>query len=102
MLITTDSTVGSPSVKVLRNRRWSWDERSPSLTSSWKISKDHGYFLPTRINEVLLHGIGDAYSKSRMKRQHELRRMTSNRMGRESESGWSVGVYFSWKSIISY
>ena len=57
-----------------------WDERSPSLASSWKISKDHSYFLPTRgINEV--HGIGDAYSKSRMKRQHELRRMTSNRTG---------------------
>ena len=46
-------------------------------------------------------GIGDAYSKSRMKRQHELRRMTSNRMGCDSEPGWSVGVYFSWKSIIS-
>ena len=79
-----------------------WDERSPSLASYWKISKDHSYFLPTRgINEVL-HGIGDAYSKSRMKRQHELRRMTSNRTGRRiSESGWNVGVYFSWKSIIS-
>jgi len=100
MLITTDSTVGSPSVKALRNRRQSWDERSPSLASYWKISKDHSYFLPTtRINEVL-HGSGDAYSKSRMKRQHELRRMTSNRMGCDSEPGWSDGVYFSWKSII--
>jgi len=57
------------------------------------------YQLARGINEVL-HGIGDAYSKSRMKRQHELRRMTSNRMGCDSEPGWSDGVYFSWKSII--
>ena len=36
-----------------------------------------------------------------MKRQHELRRITSNGMGWDSEPGWSDGVYFSWKSIIS-
>ena len=50
---------------------------------------------------IYIYAIGNAYSKSRMKRQHELRRMTSNRTGWESESGWSVGVYFSWKSFIS-
>ena len=52
----------------------------------------------------MLHmGLGTLIqSQGKSKRQHGLRRMTSNRTGRESESGgWSDGVYFSWKSIIS-
>ena len=58
------------------------------------------YQLESSMKYYYYMGLGTLIQKSRMKRQHELRRMTSNGMGWDSEPGWSDGVYFSWKSII--